>query len=276
MMQKVKQLILFLAVLNLMGINASVTSPEEGMSTGPCCPVSPAGIPGIPGNPGIPGHPGPYGPAGSKGDIGSPGDVGMHGATGDKGSDGLNGERGATGEPGQKGEQGVGQPGKQGPQGLPGIAGSMGERGVRGPVGQKGDCVERTQRVAFTVVRNTDFTTSSTSLPFDRKLFEQGTHFDLTTGTFTCNMTGIYVFMFSFLKPSSSNRSYATLVKNDNIIVRGYASGAGNYLQTSNSAVVFLQEGDRVFLRSEGSLYSTSHHHTSFSGFLLYGEIETN
>ena len=141
----------------------------------------------------------------------------------------MNGERGATGEPGQKGEQGVGQPGKQGPQGLPGIAGLMGERGVRGPVGlkgQKGDCVERTQRVAFTVVRNTDFTTSSTSLPFDRKLFEQGTHFDLPTGTFTCNMTGIYVFMFSFLKLSSSSSSYATLMKNDNIIVRGYASGA--------------------------------------------------
>ena len=268
-MQKVKQVILFLTILNLTGINASVTSPEEGMPTGPCCQVSPAGVPGIPGN-----H-GPYGPAGSKGDMGSPGDVGMHGAKGDKGSDGLNGERGATGEPGQKGEQGVGQPGKQGPQGLPGIAGLMGGRGVPGLVGlkgQKGDCIERTQRVAFSVARNTDIAESTSSLPFEEILFEEGTHFDLSTGTFTCNVAGIYVFMFSVLKLQGSASAYATLMKNGNAIVRGFTSGAGNYLQTGSSAVVSLQEDDRVFLNTGGNLRSNSLHYTSFSGFLLYGE----
>ncbi len=92
----------------------------------------------------------------------------------------------------------------------------MGERGVPGPVGlkgQQGECLERTRRVAFSVVRNTDLRASGTSLPFQKILFEEGTNFDLPAGTFTCNVTGIYVFMFSFLKHYNAGNSYAKLIK---------------------------------------------------------------
>ncbi len=109
-------------------------------------------------------------------------------------------------------------------------------------------------------------------LPFEEILFEEGTHFDLPTGTFTCNVTGIYVLMFSLLKTSSASSAYASLTKNDDVIVRAYASGAGSYSQASNSAILSLQKGDRVFLSAGGSLRSDNRHHTSFSGFLLFGE----
>ena len=149
------------------------------------------------------------------------------------------------------------------------------ERGVRGPVGLKGlkgECVERTRRVAFSVVRNTKFTGAATHLPFEETLYAEGTNFELSTGTFTCNMAGIYVLMFSFHKTSGRGVASASLMKNDQTIVRAYISGTDLSLQGGNSAVVSLQDGDRVFLTVSGSLHSSTNHHTSFSGFLLHGE----
>ncbi|XP_071804953.1 uncharacterized protein [Asterias amurensis] len=245
----------------------ATVSPDPGLACNSCC-QGPAGIPGIPGSNGNHGQ----GLIGPKGDAGSPGEVGQPGAKGDMGSDGLVGEPGAKGEYGLKGEQGVGQPGKQGPQGLPGMNGLNGERGEPGPAGQTGEAGEcSSRRSAFTAVRNTAFSPPSQwdPLPFEELLFsEEGTDFNLNNGTFTCNVPGVYVLMFSVNKSSSGSYLFVYLRKNGNAIVAGYVRDAGSH-QVSNSAVIPLHYGDQVHLAVYGSVYSSTNRYTSFTGFLL-------
>ncbi|XP_071805220.1 uncharacterized protein [Asterias amurensis] len=249
-------------------VATAAVSPDSGMTCNSCC-QGPAGIPGIPGSNGNHGQ----GLVGPRGDAGSPGEVGQPGVKGDKGSDGLIGEPGAKGEHGLKGEQGVGQPGKQGPQGLPGMNGLKGERGEPGPAGQTGEAGEcSTRRSAFTAVRNTNFNPPSPwdPLPFEELLFsEEGTDFNLNNGTFTCNVPGVYVLMFSVNKLSSGSYLWVKLMKNGNTIVVGVVRDA-NYHQVSSSAVIPLHFGDQVHLAVYGQVHSYSDHCTSFTGFLLY------
>ncbi|XP_071805015.1 uncharacterized protein [Asterias amurensis] len=240
----------------------TAVSPDPEMTCNSCC-QGPAGIPGIPGSNGNHGQ----------GLVGSPGEVGQPGAKGDNGSDGLVGEPGAKGEHGLKGEQGVGLPGKQGPQGLPGMNGLNGERGEPGPAGQTGEAGEcSTRRSAFTAVRNTAFNSPSSydPLPFEELLFsEEGTDFNLNNGTFTCNVPGVYVLMFSIRKPSSGSYPRVKLMKNGNTIVTGGVYDA-EYHHVSNSAVIPLHRGDQVHLAIHGKVYYYYYYYTSFTGFLLY------
>ncbi|XP_071805223.1 uncharacterized protein [Asterias amurensis] len=249
-------------------VATAAISPDPGLTCNSCC-QGPAGIPGIPGSNGNHGQ----GLVGPRGDAGSPGEVGQPGAKGDMGSDGLVGEPGAKGDIGLKGDQGVGQPGKQGPQGLPGMNGLKGERGEPGPAGQTGEAGEcSTRRSAFIAVRNTGFSHPSEwdPLPFDELLFsEEGTDFNLNNGTFTCNVPGVYVFMFSVLKTHTGSLLYVQLRKNGNKIVVGHVNAAG-YHQVSNSAVIPLHHGDQVHLAVYGEVDGASDHYTSFTGFLLY------
>ncbi|XP_071804957.1 uncharacterized protein [Asterias amurensis] len=240
----------------------TTVSPDPETTCNSCC-QGPAGIPGIPGSNGNHGQ----------GLVGSPGEVGQPGAKGDMGSDGLVGEPGAKGDIGLTGEQGVGQPGKQGPRGLPGMNGLKGERGEPGPAGQTGEAGEySTRRSAFTAVRNTTFSPPSIwdHLPFEELLFsEEGTDFNLNNGTFTCNVPGVYVFMFSVNELSSGRLLWVKLMKNGNAIVAGGVHDADHH-QVSSSAVIPLHRGDQVHLAVYGHVHSTSNHHTSFTGFLLY------
>ncbi|XP_071805969.1 uncharacterized protein [Asterias amurensis] len=249
-------------------VATAAVSPDPGLTCNSCC-QGPAGIPGIPGSNGNHGQ----GLVGQRGDAGSPGEVGQPGVKGDKGSDGLVGGPGAKGEHGLKGEQGVGLPGKQGPQGLPGMNGLKGERGEPGQAGQTGETGECSmRRSAFTAVRNTSFNPPSNydPLPFEELLFsEEGTDFKLNNGTFTCNVPGVYVLMFSVRKSNSGPYLYVQLRKNGNIIVIGGVHAAGHQ-QVSNSALIPLHYGDQVHLAVRGHVYSNSHHYTSFTGFLLY------
>ena len=239
----------------------TAVSPDPEMTCNSCC-QGPAGIPGIPGSNGNHGQ----------GLVGSPGEVGQPGAKGDKGSDGLVGEPGAKGDIGLTGDQGVGQPGKQGPQGLHGMNGLKGERGEPGPAGQTGEAGEcSTRRSAFTAVRTSDFNPRSSydPLPFEELLFsEDGIDFNLINGTFTCNVPGVYVLMFSVNK-SSGESLYVQLRKNGNSIVSGGVYDAGEH-QVSSSAVIPLHYGDQVHLAVNGPVNSSSNHWTSFTGFLLY------
>ncbi|XP_071805845.1 uncharacterized protein [Asterias amurensis] len=222
---------------------------------------------GLPGMNGLNGERGEPGPAGQTGEAGEPG------GNGDIGSDGLVGAPGAKGDHGMKGEQGVGQQGRKGYRGLSGMNGLKGERGGPGPAGQTGEageCISR--RSAFTAVRNTAFNPPSVyaPLPFEELLFsEEGTDFNLNNGTFTCNVPGVYVLMFSAYKSSSESNLYVYLRKNGNKIVTGRVRDAGNH-QVSSSAVIPLHYGDQVHLVVSGPVDSNSNHYTSFTGFLLY------
>ncbi|XP_022105895.1 complement C1q tumor necrosis factor-related protein 2-like [Acanthaster planci] len=257
-------------------LQAAITGPVPRNSDGSesqvcpvCCQQGPAGTPGIPG---LPGSQGLYGPAGSKGDAGEPGEKGEMGPIG------AVGERGAQGNPGPKGGEGIGLPGMRGSQGPPGLVGPTGEAGVKG---QKGEPAETpgnpAHPVAFSVRRRSSTDTSSsdnTHLAFEEtETLLPGTSFDLSTGTFTCNVPGTYVFMFSVLKHSSSSYIRVHLKKNNEFIVSGHGNDSGKYEQVSGSAVLVLQQGDTVYLTMHGKAHSGSvYHYTSFNGFLLYAE----
>ncbi|XP_071806001.1 uncharacterized protein [Asterias amurensis] len=222
---------------------------------------------GLPGMNGLNGERGEPGPAGQTGEAGEPG------GNGDIGSDGLVGAPGAKGDHGMKGEQGVGQQGRKGLRGLSGMNGLKGERGEPGPAGQTGEAGEcSTRRSAFTAVRNTPFRHPSDydPLPFEELLFsEEGTDFNLNNGTFTCNVPGVYVLMFSVRKSSSGSYLSVHLRKNGNTIVAGRVNVAGSH-PVSSSAMIPLHYGDQVHLAVYGQVYSNSYHYTSFTGFLLY------
>ncbi|XP_071805843.1 adiponectin-like [Asterias amurensis] len=126
----------------------------------------------------------------------------------------------------------AGQPGVKGDKGSDGLVGEPGAKGEHGLMGDQGD-------------------------------------FNLNNGTFTCNVPGVYVLMFSVLKPSGQYYLTVKLMKNGNIIVTGHVNAAGTH-QVSNSAVIPLHYGDQVHLAVYGPVYSDSDHYTSFTGFLLH------
>ncbi|XP_038077258.1 caprin-2-like [Patiria miniata] len=80
-----------------------------------------------------------------------------------------------------------------------------------------------------------------------------GTSFDLETGTFTCSVSGTYVFMFSMSKYPSSSSLYVLLRKNDDPVITGL-SRASHWQPMSGSAVLVLQQGDTVYLTMSDSI----------------------
>ncbi|XP_022097774.1 complement C1q subcomponent subunit C-like [Acanthaster planci] len=251
---------------NTIKLQATITGPAPAGGYGPgspLCPICYQGPAGTPGNPGPQGIQGQVGPAGVKGDVGVKGQKGEIGPTG------------AVGNTGPKGDNGIGLPGNVGPRGPPGLDGATGEVGVKGQKGEPGETPDNSAyRVAFTVTRTSDSDTSDsqdTRLPFElAKTLLPGTIFDLTTGTFTCNVPGTYVFTFSVGKYYLDDL-YVHLRKNGDRVVSAISTDSQIDELVSGSAVLILQRADSVYLSIQGKAVSWSNYpYTSFSGFLLY------
>ena len=253
------------AAVQLQCAATGLGTPDSGNPAASVCQTCCQGPAAVPGIPGMPGHPGPYGPKGDVGPTGQKGDMG-------RGQKGDMGEPGAPGNTGPKGDDGIGLPGKTGPRGPPGLDGPTGATGVKGQKGEQGETPVDSS-IAFTVVRTSLSSISSdhsTRLSFEgTETLLPGTNFDLETGTFTCDIPGVYVFMFSVNRyPGYS--LYVHLFKNNDGIVTGRGGSASLHQQVSGSAVLVLQRGDTVYLNMYGRAYSdTSCNYTSFSGFLL-------
>jgi len=91
-----------------------------------------------------------------------------------------------------------------------------------------------------------------------------------SAGDFLAPCTGVYY--FSFHAVSSQNGDFTLqLMKNQQFVVTAYGS-KGDYQQASNSALLFLQQGDLVHLQLEqGSIYEHpgQEAYTSFSGYIV-------
>ncbi|XP_022099653.1 collagen alpha-1(X) chain-like [Acanthaster planci] len=231
--------------------DSTVTVPTETPSS--CNSADCPCLPGIPGVPGIPAVPAPPGVMGPKGDPGAPGEKGNTGSKGDRGYTGAQGVRGLIGDTGRQGERG--------PRGFPGPQGEV------GPTGFKGVC--EMPQVAFTVGRVTRYTSSGGPLAFDKTIFNAGANFDLSNGTFTCSVPGVYSFSFSVLKTPESRDLYVSLVKNEETSVKVYENTSG-FHQLSSGAVMALVPGDQVYLVLRGRVHGNEVSFTSFTGFLLY------
>ena len=254
-----------------------------------CCqgPIGSQGNPGIPGVPGTNGLPGSLGPKGDKGDSvkgeSTKGEIGPRGEKGNAGSPGLKGESGSNGlkgQPGQIGPPGIagldGSPGVAGLDGSPGVAGLDGSPGLPGVKGQKGEIgsmMGQNRASAFSAVRSSSFTASSTNqaLPFETVHTNVGDDFNAGTGRFTCDIPGIYIFTYNIL--TSTGNTFTSLMKNDDKINSVYRQSETFNDMIGNVAVLQLATGDQVWLsiRSSGQeIFSNSDLYTTFSGVILH------
>ncbi|XP_076153614.1 caprin-2 [Alosa pseudoharengus] len=129
-------------------------------------------------------------------------------------------------------------------------------------------------RVAFSAARTFNFAPGTLDQPiaFDLLHSNVGEMFDMPSGRFTCPVSGTYVFIFHILKLAVNVPLYINLMRNEEVVVSGYANdGAPDHETASNHAVLQLYQGDQVWLRlHRGAIYGSSWKYSTFSGFLLY------
>ena len=240
--------------------------------------VGPKGIVGSMGPKGLPGNnikgdkgdaiKGNIGPQGIRGEPGNPGDKGMIGLPGPQGLAGPVGPKGAPGYT-IKGDKGDSIKGNIGPIGVAGPSGPPGERGLKGQKGELGN----TRLSAFTVSRRSSFTPSSSgqALPFSNVETNVGNDIDITSGTFTCEIPGIYLFTYSI--GSESSNAFVFLMKNNDRINSIFRKTDNLFDLTSNAAVLQLAAGDRVWLNcinSGGEIKNYINAYSTFSGVILH------
>ncbi|KAE8290948.1 Inner ear-specific collagen Saccular collagen Precursor [Larimichthys crocea] len=254
----------------LPGLNGSIGD------TGPEGPMGPPGITGTKGQKGEQGLTGECLP-GEKGNVGAPGPTGEMGPPGLNGTDGAKGERGEIGPPGLKGDTGA-----RGPQGARGVAGMRGERGgkgargARGPKGAQGENAE-VIRSAFSVglFPSRSFPPPSLPVKFDKVFYNGEGHWDPNINKFNVTYPGVYLFSYHITVRNRPVR--AALVVNGVRKLRTRDSLYGQDIdQASNLALMHLNEGDQVWLetlRDWNGVYSSSEDDSTFSGFLLYPDL---
>ncbi|KAL2102242.1 hypothetical protein ACEWY4_001410 [Coilia grayii] len=129
-------------------------------------------------------------------------------------------------------------------------------------------------RVAFSAARTFNFAPGTLDQPiaFDLLHSNIGEMFDMPSGRFTCPVSGTYVFIFHILKLAVNVPLYINLMRNEEVMVSGYANdGAPDHETASNHVVLQLYQGDQVWLRlHRGAIYGSSWKYSTFSGFLLY------
>ncbi|XP_022088279.1 complement C1q subcomponent subunit B-like [Acanthaster planci] len=269
---------LVLSMILTLWLSSSHFVAQEELKGAPnCCGTclqGPTGTPGVPGIPGSSGGQGPIGPRGDPG-IGLPGpkgETGEQGLKGDQGERGIQGLPGKLGPAGRKGDIGEGQKGDQGQQGVQGPPGEKGQKG------QPGDSTLVTptlpSAVAFSAYRTTQVTGNGGDvIIFDNIETNLGDGYSSQSGVFTCSVPGAYFFTTSLQRTASSVHPYVKLKKNSQLVFSIYDSGSNMYRQCSNSAVIILAAGDRVWLEfgnNNRGIYSDSSRYSFFSGFLIY------
>ncbi|XP_033102533.1 complement C1q tumor necrosis factor-related protein 3-like [Anneissia japonica] len=249
-----------ISVLISLPINLATTTATSEQETAPyscnmCC-HGPSGQPGISGVPGTPGGLGPPGAPGSKGDRGI---RGARGQKGEPGNEGLKGDKGSEGFPG-----------KQGPLGPTGPLGAKGNNGSQGEKGEPGLKASQSRKSAFTALRTTHVQTTEWVISFTSMEINIGNDFDKNTGKFTCRISGVYFFMFSFMS-FAPPQPYVKLKLNGRVITTAHRNEPNPNDQIGSGATVQLNVGDQVWLTNEKRrLYGNSNHPFTFTGFMIY------
>lgn len=269
------------------GLNGTSDKGEPG-NEGPTGPPGLAGVIGPKGDKGDRGECGTFGERGNRGDRGEPGHPGIPGAMGHPG---LNGKYGPPGQPGVRGDPGPsgphGEPGVKGPQGTPGMRGLFGPKGDRGYHGMRGERGQRglkgakgagvpQKRSAFSVgiSPSKSFPPSGFPIRFDKVLYNEESHYNRSSHSFTCVYAGVYVFTYHITVRNRPLR--AALVVNGSRRVRTRDSLYGQDIDQASTLILLrLVVGDQVWLetmRDWNGAYASSEDDSIFSGFLLYSD----
>ena len=117
---------------------------------------------------------------------------------------------------------------------------------------------------------------SSRTIRFTHANTNIGSHYNTSTGVFTCQYQGLYNFELHILKAGGKDWVYCHIRKNGSNVVRAMTdpdiSSDGGYYSATNSVVLHLVHGDTVDVGSctdISNFMSTTNYDTSFSGFLL-------
>ncbi|XP_052814587.1 complement C1q-like protein 3 [Mya arenaria] len=113
--------------------------------------------------------------------------------------------------------------------------------------------------------------TDKSNVQFDKVFINSGNGYDPSTGVFTCNHDGVYVFIYHGLSESAGTL-WLDLYKNDEYQITGYAHNNNDWAAASNAMLLQLAENDRVSVQAHGSsnLYGlTDEVYATFSGFIL-------
>ncbi|XP_029302961.1 otolin 1b [Cottoperca gobio] len=286
--------------IGLQGVNGGRGVKGETGQNGTAGEKGELGKEGPAGPPGLTVENGPKGEKGDRGECGTFGERGQKGDRGDTGSPGIPGGMGIPGMNGKHGSPGPegirGDQGPLGPQGEPGFRGLQGPQGIRGPLGPKGDRgyhgmrgdrgfrgmkgtkgsgVQKRSAFSVGISPRKSFPPSGFPIRFDKVFYNEESHFNVTSNSFTCVYAGVYVFSFHITVRNQPLR--ATLVVNGSRRVRTRDSLYGQDIDQASTLVVLrLAVGDQVWMetfRDWNGAYASSEDDSIFSGFLLYSDL---
>lgn len=170
----------------------------------------------------------------------------------------------------------TGAKGEVGPAGPPGPKGDKGDRGERGAPGVC-KCGKIVLKSAFSVGITTSYPEERLPIVFNKVLFNEGEHYNPSTGKFICAIPGIYYFSYDI---TLANKHLAIgLVHNGKYRIKTFDANTGNHDVASGSTVIYLQPEDEVWLEifytDQNGLFSDPTWADSlFSGFLLYVDTD--
>ncbi|XP_029424172.1 hibernation-associated plasma protein HP-27-like isoform X1 [Nannospalax galili] len=175
--------------------------------------------------------------------------------------------QGAPGIPGPRGAPGIlGMPGQRGKDGIPGASGMP---GPRGPPGDTGKC-DAKQTSAFAVKLNEPFLAPDQPIVFKEVVYNHQDQFDLTTGVFTCPISGLYHFMFHM--ETFQRAVKVGLMENGTQVIERATGSKDGYQHISGTALLELVKGDGVWLESKlnHTEFEKGTIQTVFYGFLIH------
>lgn len=100
-----------------------------------------------------------------------------------------------------------------------------------------------------------------------------GNAYDPNTGIFTAPMRGVYVFtVFSKAYGNPDKAMVAGLFQNDQHVFSTYARQDGGFISSSNGVSLLLEKADRIYVNLYPGywIFDNEHHHSTFSGHLLF------
>lgn len=191
------------------------------------------------------------------------------GKPGNPGKSGVKGREGVTGKAGPRGLRGL-----RGPPGLSGKRGQKGEAGDTGEQGAPGGCsCGRAARSAFSVALTKSYPKERIPIRFSRILFNEGNHYNVTSGKFVCAIPGVYYFTYDI---TLANKHLAIgLVHNGQYKIKTFDANTGNHDVSSGSTVLQLRHSDHVWLQifyseQNGLFFDPFWTDSTFTGFLIY------
>ncbi|XP_052075491.1 complement C1q-like protein 3 [Mytilus californianus] len=133
----------------------------------------------------------------------------------------------------------------------------------------------QTPRIGFTSTISKDVVNLGDNqvIRFDTVYTNEGGDYNHLTGIFTCEIPGLYAFYVHTLAEPGKHLE-TEITKNLRTMANTYAYDKEAFSSGSNMAVMILQKGDTVLVRSHGSAHSHNgsvidYWYTSFSGFLI-------